>query len=354
VTQFRYVAVFTALTALATKYTVPSVAGSSTGYIDFSELAKTIILLGRYQWGTTTDLTKMTVPKPQSEYVTRGFSVQVKEQYYLSGVFTENTGSTLAFVIARGWTDSATKIHLYKNWNQINGLSNFMPYSGHAKIVYPVRTEDPSWNNINVYNFMNIKLTFQKKDGSTLSSVNNWFDRDVTGWSRAVYFPLYRSGSSDHKDFGRVMVQIYTSTTASGGTLEETFYIDKNVETCADDELVVMFRDRLNQWSFMSFSKKSFTTINTDPQMAETGLGRYRYNVDSSDTITGNTDWMDDEQNELVKDLMATELSYIVESDGALTPVTVVPNSLRLQTSRMDGLHQYQIAFRKSFDNFAP
>jgi hypothetical protein len=111
----------------------------------------------------------------------------------------------------------------------------------------------------------------------------------------------------------------------------------------------------------MSFSKKSRVQVNTTNQLAEapTGSypdsGRYRYNVEASETLTLNTDWMNDNQNELLKDLIATPRAYLVSpTDGSLEQVTVVPNSLQLQTSRNDGVFQYSMSFRKSVDNFAP
>jgi len=356
ITQFRYVAEVTALSVIGTKYTVPIDGVSSAGFFDVHELFKTILRLGHLKWGTISDITKMTTPGPQSEYVSRGFSVRVKEQYYDTGVFTENTGSLLNFIALRGWTDSVTQLWNYQNWYQLNGLRNFMPFSGLQRIIYPHRTNDPSWNPDTTHEYLNIKLTYYNTVGSPLGAFDNWFDRTESNFSRCVYFPLYKSGVSTHSTFSYIKVEIYTGTGVGvGAVLEETFYIDKNVETCVDDEQVVMFQDRLFQWAFMSFDKKQFTTINTRPQTAETGDGRIRYNVKSDDTVTLNTNWLADEQNDLIKDLVATEQCFLVDaSDGSLEPVTVVPNSLRLQTSRNDGLHQYRISFRKSIDNFAP
>lgn len=115
-----------------------------------------------------------------------------------------------------------------------------------------------------------------------------------------------------------------------------------------------MFQDRFFQWAFMSFTKKSYVTMNAQPQRTESPNGRYRYNVDTSDVILLNTDFVPEGWNPLFRDIIATEKAYLVASDGSLEEVTTVPNSFRFQTSRNDNLIQYSISVRKSVDNFNP
>jgi len=353
VTQFRYVAEVAYLSALGTKYTVPTDPTASNGTFDVSELFKIVLKLSRYQWATTTDITKITWPIQQAEYPNVTFTVQIKEQYYLSGVFTTNSAALLTFVAGRGWTDRANNIWGIVNWWQYNGLTNFIPYSGASRILYAQRTEDSGFVATGTNPYMNIRRTWKTIAGVT-KQVDNWeFDRTAASYSKVVYVALYKSGQSDDADYGSVEIQISTRPSIGGAdTVEETLEFYKNLETCVDDEAVVMFRDRFFQWSFMSFSKKQNTTVNTQPQRAESNTGRFRYNVKSSDLLTLNTDWMPDQVNEMFKDLIATEQCYLVATDGSLEQLTVVPNSLRLQTSRNEGLHQYTMQFRKSLDNF--
>jgi hypothetical protein len=84
-------------------------------------------------------------------------------------------------------------------------------------------------------------------------------------------------------------VELITFDKASIGgadTVGRNIGIYKNVNTCVDEEAVVMFRDRFFQWSFMSFIKKQNTTVNTRPQQAESIEGRFRYNVKSDEVLT--------------------------------------------------------------------
>jgi len=354
VTQFRYLAEVTASgSAVGTKYTVPVAPSGSIGYFDVSELFKLALKLGILAYGKTTEITKEVLPRKQSEAPNITFTVQIKEQYYLSGVFTTNTGSLLTFIAGRGWTDSATYIWGNVNWWQYNTLTNFIPYSGLSKIMYPQRTEDPGFVATGTNPWMNIRLIFYNTAGAIKATHNHWFNRTLATYDKVVYFPLYASGHTNDADYSHVVVQVITSPTSGGTeTLEETYSLYKNIYTCVDDEAIVMFRDRFFQWSFMSFTKKQNTTVNTQPQQAEAADGRFRYNIKASETLTLNTDWMVDGVNEMFKDLVASEQCFLMSSDGSLEAVTVVPNSLRLQTSRNEGLHQYQMQFRKSLDNF--
>ena len=354
VTQFRYVAEVTAGgSAIGTKYTVPTDGTASNGTFDVKELFKLAIKLSHLAYGKTTEITKELWALAQAEDSNVVFTVQIKEQYYLSGVFTTNSASLLTFVAGRGWTDRANDIWGIVNWWQYNGLENFIPYSGLSKIMIAIRTDDPSWTATGTNPYMNIKRTWRNTAGGT-KQVDNWeFDRTAAGYLDVVYCPLYKSGQSDDADYGSIEIVLSTRPSIGGAdTVEETFAVYKNIETCVDEEAVVMFRDRFFQWSFMSFIKKQNTTVNTTPQRAEAIDGRFRYNVKSDETLTLNTDWMPDQLNEMFKDLIATEKCFLLATDGSLEQLTVVPNSLRLQTSRNDGLHQYQMQFRKSLDNF--
>ena len=354
VTQFRYLAEVTAGgSAVGSKYTVPVAPSASNGYFDVSELFKLALKLSHLAYGKTTEITKESWALAQAEAANITFTVQIKEQYYLSGVFTTNTGSLLTFIGGRGWTDRTNDIWGIVNWWQYNGLGNFIPYSGLSRIMIAIRTDDPSWTATGTNPYMNIKRTWKNVSGGT-KQVDNWeFDRTAAGYLDCVYCPLYKSGQSDDADFGSVELVLSTRPSVGGAdTVEETLEIYKNLETCVDDEAVIMFRDRFFQWSFMSFTKKQNTTVNTQPQQAEAADGRFRYNVKASETLTLNTDWMVDGVNEMFKDLVASEQCFLMSSDGSLEAVTVVPNSLRLQTSRNEGLHQYQMQFRKSLDNF--
>lgn len=358
ITQFRYVAEVTSLVDLGTKYTVPSIAFSSTGYFDVHELFKLVLLLSENQHPPAASpgpLTQITAPIQQANPVQFDFQVIIKEQYYNSGVFTTNTGPTLLFTGARGWTDKTDSEWFYCNFNQLPELNEtgiWMPYSGHAYQVIAMKTKDPSWTAAGAKPFFGVLVQYYP---GSVPIAEWWFTRDSIGYNGAVYIPLLYPGFTDQDDFERIEIFGLISPIASlGPDVEqvEQITLNKTITRC-EDEVVIMFQDRFFQWSFMSFSRFSYTTINTEPQSAEAIEGRFRYNVKSSDTLMLNTDWLNDLQNELMRDLLVSEQTFLVDpGDGSLEQLTVVPNSMRLKESTVEGIHQYQMQFRKSLDNF--
>lgn len=358
VTQFRYVAEVTALLDLGVKYTIPASAYVSDGFFDVHELFKLLLGIGANQWNGgatgTVPITQLATALQQDRYVNWSFQVVIKEQYYLSGVFTTNTGPTLQFSAGRGWTDKANSEWHYTNFPEaFPGVYNILRYSGgYPWQVFPIRSRDSGWPSIGTRPYCVIQAV--ANDTGTIMSTMS-FLRDTLGYQGCVYVPMYYAGLTTLPSLKSITFKVYVSTAIGLAlNLQDTYKIEKNYEYCGDQNMI-MFRDRFFQWSFMSFNKNKYTSINSRPQQAEAVQGRFRYNVKSSDVLTLNTDWLDDNQNELMRDLLISEQTYLVnDADGSVEPVTVVPNSLRLQESEVEGIHQYQMQFRKSLDNFKP
>jgi hypothetical protein len=350
VTQFRFLAeIVSGADDLGTKFTVVS-EDPNIGYIDVANTLRELLHLEPWQEGGAVDdwLTEITSYKRQGDLVRRLFTITIKEQYFLSGVFTENALAPVVIQAARGFSDDANRLWSLDNWYRFNGLSDFMPYSGKMPIVYPIRTDAVGWSAGSPY--MNIVVKTYP-GGGVIGSW--WFDRTTADVLGVVYVRCYYVGITDQADRKYITIESFISTVnGSGGVLQETVQLDNNVTDCEDGETVLMFRDRFFQWSFMSFTQKHFTTTNTQPQRAEAPTGRYRYNVDASDNLLLNTDWVPEGWNPLFRDLIQTEECYLVNADATLEEVTIVPNSFRYQTSRNDGLIQYSISVRKSIDNF--
>ena len=351
VTQFRYLATIVAgAVDLGTKYTVVS-ESPNIGYIDCANTFREMIALSEDVYNAPgSPLPKITTIHGDNAQTTDLIQVQVFEQYYLSGVFTQNAGLVMNFIVARGFTDDVNFDWLYDNWWRYNGLENFIPFSGAMPLVYRQFTDRPGWNPLAPY--LNINVS-RLNDGFPMYDM--WITRTSFEYTGCVYFPITSAASLDPA-FTGVHIEVGISVSAGHSeVVQDTYNIEKTIEICdEDEEAVLMFQDRFYGWSFMSFAKKQYTTIGTEPQRAEAPTGRFRYNVDSSDVILLNTDWMPEQMNPLFRDLIATEQCFLVDSGGDLEAVTIVPNSFRLQTSRNEGLIQYSISVRKSVDNFKP
>ena len=338
------------------KYTV-AYDDAGNGRFDFQEMLSDVILVLDYKDETAEDdLTKITDPQGLRFDELDACTIVIKEQYYDNGVFTENVADISLFLygFARGFTDDSNRWWYARNWYQFNGSERFEPYSGYLPYLYYIDTHNPNYDDVTTYPYLAIKVTTYP------GAVDHiwWILRD--DYYGGTYFPIYFPGETDQADFERVDIDITVNSTPAYGPGEqpqERFSIYRTVTPCEDEEKLIMFRNRFNAWSFMSFSLKSYTAINTENQKATRvdeaePPGRYRYNVEASDTLTLNTDWMTEEQNDLVRDLVETNLTFLVNSDGSLTHCVLQQNSLTLKTRRNDELFKYSMRFRLSVDNF--
>lgn len=353
VTQFRFLAEIVAGPIdLGSKYTVVS-ESPNVGYIDMANTFRELIALSAFQYQSVLTLPSITIPEGDDAPTIDTVSVLIKEQYFLNGVFTENTfaGGAFNHIVARGFSDDANKDWIYDNWWRYNGLEDFFPFSGKMPVIYRTFAKRDSWPSTGSEPWLNIRVN-RLNDNFPMYDLT--VQRTLFELSGAFYYPI-TSAASDNDAFTGVHIRVGTRPTAVGTiTVQDDFNIERNVAECEDPETLLMFQDRFFQWAFMSFTKKSYVTMNAQPQRTESPNGRYRYNVDTSDVILLNTDFVPEGWNPLFRDIIATEKAYLVASDGSLEEVTTVPNSFRFQTSRNDNLIQYSISVRKSVDNFNP
>ena len=359
VTQHRVKAVVSyGTTEIVTKYSVVYDEVNKLVKFDIAEAARSVLPIVQTLSASPWEITKITNLTALSDPSQKEITIDFTEQYYLSGVFTSSATITRAYQSLRGFTDGITIVsnkHKYGNWWQLNGLSNFMPFSGKVNQVYPMRAEDDAWVTPAVDAYLGIRLY---KNTDLTPTITYSALRDKAG---ILYFPIYLAGTTDQDDFLYWKVVVATETTPGAAThIYDIFEIHKNVDDCEGESETIMFQDRLQTWAFMHFPKKKRITVNTtgiQGELIETAdkPGRFKYNVEASDILELSTDWMQEEQNPLIQDLISTESAWLVDpSDGSLEQVTVVPNSVRLKTRWVDNMIMYTMSFRKSLNNFKP
>ena len=135
-------------------------------------------------------------------------------------------------------------------------------------------------------------------------------------------------------------------------------------ETCLEKypNVRIKWKNRYGQFDYFNFymvSKESFTTTTRtfQPQLGSWDSPSLSYNdydssiqnyvSDSSQTLTVNTDWLEDEYNELIKQLLVSDEIYWVidESTDSVRPLTISTNSIQFKTGVVDKLIQYSFEF---------
>lgn len=128
----------------------------------------------------------------------------------------------------------------------------------------------------------------------------------------------------------------------------------------------IAFKNRYGQFDQFEFSLASNNTFSVDTKMFrqnalndvlktyDTEKGDTTYYTDGKESITVNTDYIDESYNELFKQMMVSDEIYMIDpltDDGELdmnatiTPLVLQDKSLRLKKSEVDKLVQYTFTF---------
>lgn len=165
---------------------------------------------------------------------------------------------------------------------------------------------------------------------------------------QAAGFPI-NTGSANYS------IQAYSGSTALGTPI--------NFEVVCKQKypnIRLKWKNRYGQFDWFSFymvNKQSFSTTKRgyQPQLGTwtsptLGYNQYdssnlNYIVDSKQTISVNTDWVDEDYNDIFKQLLVSEEIYWVKSETDLLPLTINTESVTFKTGVVDKVIQYGFDF---------
>jgi len=154
----------------------------------------------------------------------------------------------------------------------------------------------------------------------------------------------------------------YTIQARNGTTpLGSPIYFDVDCEKKYEN-IRIKWKNRYGQFDFLNFNLVSEKSFSTDIKTFQQQLGtwgdtslRYNnydsstqnYSAVSTQTIKVNSDWLAEEYNDILKQLMVSDEIYWIynESSGDLRPITIKTNSITFKTNVKDKLIQYAFDF---------
>ena len=153
-------------------------------------------------------------------------------------------------------------------------------------------------------------------------------------------------------------VQAYSGSTALGLPIQYDIVCNQKYPNVR-----IKWKNRFGQFDFMNFnmiSKQSFETERKtyQPQLGSWESSTFSYNnydsatqayiVDSKQGLSVNTNWLSQDYNDILKQLLVSDEIYWItnESTGALTPLTIVTQNIVFKTGVVDKLIQYQFDFQ--------
>lgn len=162
---------------------------------------------------------------------------------------------------------------------------------------------------------------------------------------------------------------------ADGGTMEALTCCEEAIQALGNDDsaydtrfyvncelryspVTIAYQNKYGAWDYIVASKKSINSTSTNKKQYETNVGTIgsstwnydpttssptkTYNNFGRDSITLNTDFLNDGYNQMIKEMMLSNALYLVEKERY---VTLKDTQVQYKTSLNDNLVQYTFNF---------
>ena len=152
-------------------------------------------------------------------------------------------------------------------------------------------------------------------------------------------------------------IQPFNSTTPLGSPIRYEIACEQKYPNVR-----IKWKNRFGQFDWFNFNMISRQSFQSEKRTYQPQLGSWdaptlsynqydsstlNYIADSKQAISVNTDWINEDYNELLKQLMVSDEIYWIynESNGDLRPITIVTNSIVFKTGVVDKTIQYTFDF---------
>ena len=124
----------------------------------------------------------------------------------------------------------------------------------------------------------------------------------------------------------------------------------------------IQWKNRFGQFDYLNFNLVSRESFRTSIKTFQRQIGSWgaqslsyenydsstqNYSTDSTQALTVNSDWLSEDYNEILKQLMVSDEIYWIynETTGDVRPITINTNSITFKTNVVDKLIQYSFDF---------
>jgi len=287
--------------------------------------------------------------------------VWVKYTYIIYNAAGTNifSGSSSNMLAVDGYTyfEDGVNAELSKQLLQSNTI---IYYNEGQDIVFPIWAEDLS----------TITLTSDAGADVLWEAVEDFWNTYDVSWGYALTpIVITDSGNTDQKiQYIRITV---SEELQDGDTITITSGVGGSTTTITLEEICepkftplnVIFYNKFGALQNIWFFKKSIVTLNTtsenykantmnfdsSPTYSTTSPQYQVFNKQGKESIRCNTGFIDEQYNEVIKQLMLSEQVWIDNGTDVL-PITVNSSSLAFKTSVNDKLIDYSIDFEYAFD----
>ena len=164
-------------------------------------------------------------------------------------------------------------------------------------------------------------------------------------------FPLSTSGLSEYK------IQAYSGSIALGQSIKYTIDCPQNYPN-----IRIKFKNRFGVLQYINMDMINRKSISSDKRTYQPQLGSWEsatlsyneydsqtlnYIVDSKQNIICNTNWLYEEWNDVLKQLLVSnEIYWCQENTTEVKPLAIVTSNIQFKTGVVDKLIQYTFEFQ--------
>ena len=152
-------------------------------------------------------------------------------------------------------------------------------------------------------------------------------------------------------------IQAYNSTTPLGSTIRYEIVCEQKYPNVR-----IKWKNRFGQFDWFNFNMVNKQSIQTTKRTYQPTLGTWEgstfsyqsydsamldYIVDTKQTLQVNTNWLEQDYNDIFKQLLVSDEIYWVynEATSALRPLTIATSNIEFKTGVVDKLIQYSFEF---------
>jgi len=152
-------------------------------------------------------------------------------------------------------------------------------------------------------------------------------------------------------------IQAYNSTTALGSPIRYEIVCEQKYPNVR-----IKWKNRFGQFDWFNFNMVNKQSIQTTKRTYQPTLGTWEgstfsyqsydsamldYIVDTKQTLQVNTNWLEQDYNDIFKQLLVSDEIYWVynEATSALRPLTIATSNIEFKTGVVDKLIQYSFEF---------
>lgn len=222
----------------------------------------------------------------------------------------------------------------------------------------------PIWRGQGNPKISSLQVTASYTNGSTLTASENITNVNTLSSSLMVYnskgFPADNWTSLPSSSGGFDLKSYKVNAVSGSGAIMATLNYEIEQE-CYYTPVKIAYKNKYGQFDWFNFYKRHDVTFNTDQRLYQPQLGTWsaqtltyskfqtraqRYIVDATEVLSVNTDFIEEEYNELFKQLLVSdEIYWVIDDEGTVRPLTVQTNSLAFRTHVNVKLIQYTVVF---------